>query len=113
MIRNWAEIVSASRDQKVFVKEVHDILGLPEAVGSLQQCLAEISKQSKSSPKPQNELSTDMAQQAVAHFRNLFELRDASSVLPRMNDLFVFCAEVEDGNFMLSRFNQAQRYVGH
>lgn len=33
----------------------------------------------------------------VRHFRNLFDVPDASAVIPRINQLYVFEAEVESG----------------
>lgn len=38
----------------------------------------------------------EIAQQALSHFRDLFEVRNAS-VIPRMNELFVFWSEATDG----------------
>lgn len=46
----------------------------------------------------------DAAQQAVHHFRDLFEIRSSAAVIPKMNDLFVFWAEVTAG---LGRLKEA------
>jgi hypothetical protein len=39
----------------------------------------------------------DLVQQAVQHFRDLFEVRSTSNLLPKMNEIYVFWAEVTAG----------------
>jgi hypothetical protein len=55
------------------------------------------------------DVPVDVAQQAVSHFRNLFELPSANTVIPKMNDLFVFYAEVNDGDGVSSRASSIER----
>jgi hypothetical protein len=42
-------------------------------------------------------LQITMSQQAVNHFRDLFEVRSSSGVIPKMNEIYVFWAEVNAG----------------
>ena len=41
-----------------------------------------------------------MSQQAINHFRDLFEVRSASGVIPKMNEIYVFWAEVNAGRII-------------
>jgi hypothetical protein len=55
------------------------------------------------------DVPTDIAQQAISHFKNLFELPSTTTVIPKMNDLFVFYAEVNDGTICLCRSDPIKR----
>jgi hypothetical protein len=87
---------------KAFIEDVHKALYVPISVGSNELCLVELNRvlEAQSPSKLYAHVPADAAQQAVDHFRNLFELSSSSAVLPKMNDLFVFWAEVNDGMFM-------------
>jgi hypothetical protein len=76
-------------------------LGIKVSAGSSDLCLAEMNRimEQKISSKLYD-VPVDVAQQAVSHFRNLFELASVNTVIPKMNDLFVFYAEVNDGIFI-------------
>jgi hypothetical protein len=70
-----------------------------KSASSFDLCIAELHRiMDQKSSRLYDNVPIDTAQQAISHFRNLFELTSINAVLPKMNDLFVFNAEVNDGN---------------
>ena len=54
---------------------------------------------------------TDGALNAISHFRDLFEIRSSAGVLPKMNDLYVFWAEVNAGLGKLKEVLNRQNFI--
>ena len=110
-VRLWAEQADESQEIKAFVDEIHHILGIPHSAASLALCREEL-KQTRTSPKAlYADIPADAAQQAVGHFRDLFEIKSATGVLPRMNDLYVFWAEVNDGLSKIQQLLEIDQHV--
>ncbi len=43
----------------------------------------------------------EAAQEAMSHFRDIFEVRSASGTIAKMNEIYVQLAEVDQGNHIL------------
>jgi lysyl-tRNA synthetase class I len=96
IVRKWAE--NYTKDDKGFIKDIHELLYIQQDESSYKSCLLEIIKLIE--PKKSD---SQISKQCFEHFKNLFEVNDDMKVLMKMNDLFVFWAEVNDGIGVLSR----------
>ena len=73
------------------------MLFIPAGPGSLELVLAEVEQLVDSKTHRSRTGDTD-AELAINHFKTLFEL-GKKDVVTRINELYVFCAEVNDGKW--------------
>ncbi|KAJ3361262.1 hypothetical protein HDU91_004015 [Kappamyces sp. JEL0680] len=96
VIRQWASIVASSKDQLRFVADVHEKLRVTQSPGSVELCIVELERLVAATTTP-GAVSLESSQQAVSHLMGLFNIPNVGQVIPRMNELYVFWAEVNDG----------------
>lgn len=82
--------------------ELHEKLGVKYSSGSFELCLVELSRMMKEGRTVGGVLipESDVSQQAVSHLMGLFNINAIDQVIPKMNELYVFWAEVNDGTLM-------------
>ena len=96
IIRTWAHESTATKEYEKFVSSLHEILFIPAGPGSLDIVLSEVEQLVDSKTSRSRIIDTD-SDKAVDHFKQLFPL-GKTDIKMRMNELYVFCAEVEDGS---------------
>jgi hypothetical protein len=90
--------VNSSKDQVKFINDVHARLNLANSPGSLELCIAELDK-ILTNVSAQSQFPLEASQQAISHIMGLFNITTIAQVTPKMNEIFVFSAEVKDGIF--------------
>ena len=108
VIRNWADNMASSSEHQKFISDIHKALRIEYSAGSLEKCLIESQRNLEASlggtvsSKPAPNLS--VSQNIVSHLIGLFNIEDEEQVIPKMNELYVFSAEVNDGNLIVYVF---------
>ena len=94
---------------------MHERLNIPNSPGSLEVCKVELEKLiSLSKSATLNGLTPDLSQQATTHFMNMFAITTPSQVEHKINEIYIFWAEVNDGSLnSKNRHDQAERSVGN
>jgi hypothetical protein len=78
---------------------VHSIMNVKMTSQSIPLLIEELRVKCAEPRKLFPDIPEELAQKALAHFRDLFEVRDYAAVIPRMNELFVFWSEVSNGTY--------------
>ncbi|KAJ3270784.1 hypothetical protein HDV01_007403 [Terramyces sp. JEL0728] len=106
IMRSWAEIASNSKEANRFITRVHDILGIPISAGSFELCLTSMAASILQRSKSPEGIQPDFSQQALLRFIDLFEIKNTSQILNKMNELYIFWTEV---NAALLKLQQVLR----
>ncbi|KND02064.1 uncharacterized protein SPPG_02567 [Spizellomyces punctatus DAOM BR117] len=102
VVESWAKSIGDIEVLRDFRRRVHDIMRTRQTASSDENCLEAIRRMQSGQQQRQRVPSAgapvnDAAYLAVNHFRDLFELRPTEDVQAKMNDLYVFYAEVQAG----------------
>ncbi|KAI9099251.1 hypothetical protein DFS34DRAFT_616903 [Phlyctochytrium arcticum] len=101
VIGEWAESLRELDTLQKFRRGIHDLVGVRVGPDSGDRCVDEIRRLRSSAQKHQmlssQAMASDSSRQALNHFRDLFELGPNADVQGKMNDLYVFSAEVQSG----------------
>ncbi|TPX65088.1 hypothetical protein SpCBS45565_g05415 [Spizellomyces sp. 'palustris'] len=102
VVESWAKSIGDIEVLRDFRRRVHDIMRTRQTTSSDENCLEAIRRMQSGQQQRQRLPSAgapvnDAAYLAVNHFRDLFELRPTEDVQAKMNDLYVFYAEVQAG----------------
>ncbi len=116
IIRHWADNMASTSDHQKFISDIHRALQMQYSAGSLEKCLVEIQRILESSlGEASNFKSTpnlETSQKIVTHLIGLFNIEDSEQVITKMNELYVFSAEVNDGKFYIVIHEHLQPCVG-
>ncbi len=64
------------------------------------QIVSEILALRNHSQKKKSEEENNMEFKAICQFRELFDVASVQSLVPKINELYVFCVEVKQGNLV-------------
>jgi hypothetical protein len=98
IIRKWAVSMSATLEVEKFLNDLHRILEIQSSAGSLERCVMELKRVmtlAQSSAKAVPDM--DASQKVVLHIIGLFGIENQDQVISKMNELYVFWAEVNNG----------------
>ncbi|KAI9025579.1 hypothetical protein DFJ74DRAFT_664783 [Hyaloraphidium curvatum] len=101
-LADWSELVREAKQLRSFRADVHEIAGLPESSKSDRLCIEELRQHRAAADRkgraPERIDPVDQGfARMIKHFRNLFDIPSLDAVIPRINQLYVFEAEVESG----------------
>lgn len=106
IVQGWADSAALGQEREAVMEELHQILGINEQIGSMEVCLAEVSKLVKRANQ-----TTQSQGDVLTHFEALFNVQTSAQTIAKMNELYVFWAEANDGLMRLRRALKLDRYV--